>query len=183
MGGEKQVLRCQYFQDVQNVIFVIVLDNFRIKQGGVPFRLLQKMASLTWGEQRYQHLGSSLIRLKERSAAQLVSSAELIITPLLYDLHWRPISSWIKCKIALICFHTVPGAASPYLSEHSVCVCVWERERQRQRETERESVCVWERQRQTDRDRECERETETERERQTETDRECERERTQTSKL
>ena len=28
-------------------------------------------------------------------------------TPLLYNLHWLPISNWIQYKIALICFHTV----------------------------------------------------------------------------
>ena len=39
------------------------------------------------------------------------------ITPLLYDLHWLPISSRIQYKIALIYFHIVSGTAPPYLSE------------------------------------------------------------------
>ena len=39
------------------------------------------------------------------------------ITPLLYDLHWLPISSLIQYKIALIYFHIVSGTAPPYLSE------------------------------------------------------------------
>ena len=39
------------------------------------------------------------------------------VTPLLYDLHWLPISSRIQYKIALICFHIVSGTAPPYLSE------------------------------------------------------------------
>ena len=32
--------------------------------------------------------------------------------PLLYDLHWLPINSWIQYKIAFICFHIVSGIAS-----------------------------------------------------------------------
>ena len=39
------------------------------------------------------------------------------ITPLLFDLHWLPTSSWIQYKIALTCFHIVSGSAPPYLSE------------------------------------------------------------------
>ena len=36
---------------------------------------------------------------------------------LLYDLHWLPISSWIRYKIGLIAFHVVSGTALPYLSQ------------------------------------------------------------------
>ena len=39
------------------------------------------------------------------------------ITPLLFDLHWLPISSRIQYKIALTCFRIVSGTAPPYLSE------------------------------------------------------------------
>ena len=39
------------------------------------------------------------------------------IIPLLSDLHWLPISSRIRYKIALTCFHVVSGRAPPYLSE------------------------------------------------------------------
>ena len=39
------------------------------------------------------------------------------ITPLLYNLHWLPISNLIQYKIALICFLIVSGTAPPYLSE------------------------------------------------------------------
>ena len=39
------------------------------------------------------------------------------ITPLLYDLHWQPISSRIQYKITLICFLIVSCTAPPYLSE------------------------------------------------------------------
>ena len=39
------------------------------------------------------------------------------ITPLLYDLHWLPISSLIQYKIALIYFHIVSGTAPPYLKD------------------------------------------------------------------
>ena len=39
------------------------------------------------------------------------------ITPLLFDLHWLPISSQIQYKIALTCFHIIFGSAPPYLSE------------------------------------------------------------------
>ena len=37
-------------------------------------------------------------------------------TPLLFDLHWLPISSRIKYKIALTCSHIVSGTAPLYLS-------------------------------------------------------------------
>ena len=36
------------------------------------------------------------------------------IPPLLYSLHWLPVSSRIQYKIALICFHIVSGIASLY---------------------------------------------------------------------
>ena len=39
------------------------------------------------------------------------------ITPLLFDLHWLLISSWIQYKIALTSFHTVSDTAPPYLPE------------------------------------------------------------------
>ena len=39
------------------------------------------------------------------------------ITPLLFDLHWLPISNRIQYKIALICFHIISGTAPLYLSE------------------------------------------------------------------
>ena len=38
-------------------------------------------------------------------------------TPLLFILHWLPISSRIQYKIALSCFHIISGTAPPYLSE------------------------------------------------------------------
>ena len=41
----------------------------------------------------------TLIKFKGWSAAQLTSAAESAhITPLLFDLHWLPISSWIQCS-------------------------------------------------------------------------------------
>ena len=39
------------------------------------------------------------------------------VTPLFFGLHWLPISSRIQHKIALTCFHIVPGTAPPYLTE------------------------------------------------------------------
>ena len=39
------------------------------------------------------------------------------ITPLLFDLHWLPISNRIQYKTALTCFHIITGTAPPYLSE------------------------------------------------------------------
>ena len=39
------------------------------------------------------------------------------ITPLLFDLHWLPISSRIQHKIALTCFNIISGTAPPYLSK------------------------------------------------------------------
>ena len=38
------------------------------------------------------------------------------ITPLLFDLYWLPISSWILYIIALTCFLVVSGTAPLYLS-------------------------------------------------------------------
>ena len=38
------------------------------------------------------------------------------ITPLLFDLNWLPISSWIQYKIALTCFHIISGTAPPFTS-------------------------------------------------------------------
>ena len=40
-----------------------------------------------------------------------------VIAPLLFDLHWLPISSQIQYEIALTCFHISFGSAPPYLSE------------------------------------------------------------------
>ena len=58
----------------------------------------------------------SLTKSREWSTAQLVSSTKLQnsahITPLLFDLHWLPISSQIQYKIALSCFHIVSGSSS-----------------------------------------------------------------------
>ena len=42
------------------------------------------------------------------------------ITSLLFDLHWLPISSRIKYKIALTYFHIVSGTAPPYISTLSL---------------------------------------------------------------
>ena len=39
------------------------------------------------------------------------------IIPLLFDLHWLPISSRIQYKVALTCFLIIFGTAPPYLSE------------------------------------------------------------------
>ena len=39
------------------------------------------------------------------------------ITPLLFDLHWLPISSWIQYKIAFTCFHNISGTVPLNLSE------------------------------------------------------------------
>ena len=41
----------------------------------------------------------ALIKFKGWSAAQLASAAKSAhVTPLLFDLHWLPISSWIQCS-------------------------------------------------------------------------------------
>ena len=39
------------------------------------------------------------------------------ITPLLFNLHWLPISSQIQYKTVITCFHIVSSTALPYLSE------------------------------------------------------------------
>ena len=58
----------------------------------------------------------SLIKSREWSTAQLASFFAHI-TPLLFDLHWLPISNRIQYKIALDCFNIVYGTAPQYLSE------------------------------------------------------------------
>ena len=53
------------------------------------------------------------------SAARLIFrvSKHEHISPLLYRLHWLPISLRIQFKISTICFNIVSGSAPPYLSE------------------------------------------------------------------
>ena len=38
-------------------------------------------------------------------------------TPLLQQLHWLPISEWIKYKTACMCYNAITGSAPSYLSE------------------------------------------------------------------
>ena len=38
-------------------------------------------------------------------------------TPLLQQLHWLPISEWIKYKTACTCYNAITGSAPSYLSE------------------------------------------------------------------
>ena len=67
-------------------------------------------------------LGFSLIKFRViNCSARLICKApkSVHITPLLYDLHWLPISSWIQYKITLNCFYIVSGTAPPYLSLYS----------------------------------------------------------------
>ena len=68
--------------------------------------------------------GSSQVLLDEiqrviNCSARLIykDSKSAHITPLLFDLHWLPISSRIQYKIALTCYHIISGTAPPYLSE------------------------------------------------------------------
>ena len=37
-------------------------------------------------------------------------------TPLLQQLHWLPISEWIKYKTACMCYNTITGSAPSYIS-------------------------------------------------------------------
>ena len=67
-------------------------------------------------------LSDSLIRrlqLLQNSAARLVARSRINkhITPVLYDLHWLPISQRIKFKILVITFKILHGSAPLYVSE------------------------------------------------------------------
>ena len=55
----------------------------------------------------------------QNSAASLIFRAPFRqpTTPLLYQLHWLPVSERIKYKIGCICFHVVNGTAPSYISE------------------------------------------------------------------
>ena len=77
------------------------LDYCNALLAGSPQVLLEKF-------QRVINCSARLIYKASKSAH---------FTPLLFDLHWLPITSRIQHKIALTCFHTVSGTASPYLSE------------------------------------------------------------------
>ena len=69
------------------------------------------------------HAGCPQVLLDKIQSDKLLSSPHLQsfksahITPLLFDLHWLPISSRIQYKIALTCFHIISGTvASPLFS-------------------------------------------------------------------
>ena len=80
--------------------FVITFSGF-LFSSGCPQVLLDKI-------QRVINCSARLIYKASKPAH---------ITPLLFDLHWLPISSQIQYKIALTFFHIISGTASPYLSE------------------------------------------------------------------
>ena len=73
----------------------------------------------------YSELHNLLQQVDSKDKFLINCSARLIckasksahITPLLFDLHWLPISSRIQYKIALTCFHVISGTAPQYLSE------------------------------------------------------------------
>ena len=56
-----------------------------------------------------------VINCSARLVYKAPKSAQM--TPLLFDLHWLSINSWIQYKTALTCSHIVSGTAPLYLSE------------------------------------------------------------------
>ena len=55
----------------------------------------------------------------QNTAARLILRAprHQNCTPLLQQLHWFPISEWIKYKTACMCYNAITGSAPSYLSE------------------------------------------------------------------
>ena len=55
----------------------------------------------------------------QNTAARLILRAPCHqnCTPLLKQLHWLPISEWIKYKTACMCYNAITGSAPSYLSE------------------------------------------------------------------
>ena len=55
----------------------------------------------------------------QNSAARLIFRAPFRqpTTPLLYQLHWLPVSERIKYKIGCICFHVVNGTSPSYIAD------------------------------------------------------------------
>ena len=65
-----------------------------------------------------QVLLDKIQRVINRSARLIYKASKSAhITPLLFDLHWLAVSSWIQYEIALTCFHIVSGTAPPYVSK------------------------------------------------------------------
>ena len=66
---------------------------------------------------------NSVIQLMQKvqnTAARLILRApryQNCGTPLLQQLHWLPISEWIKYKTACMCYNAITGSAPSYLSE------------------------------------------------------------------
>ena len=92
------------FEDTQTLVSSLLLSRLDYRNAllaGSPQVLLDKI-------QRVINCSARLICKAPKPAH---------IIPLLYDLHWLPIGSRIKYKIALICFHIVSGTAHPYLFE------------------------------------------------------------------
>ena len=55
----------------------------------------------------------------QNTAARLILRAprHQNCTPLLQQLHWLPVSEWIKYKTACMCYNAITGSAPSYLSE------------------------------------------------------------------
>ena len=97
----RQYLSVEATKTLVSSLVLSRLDYCNAVLAGCPQVLLDKI-------QRVINCSARLIYKASKSAH---------ITPLLFDLHWLPISSRIQYKIVLTCFHIVSGTASPYLSE------------------------------------------------------------------
>ena len=101
IGSIRQYLSVEATKTLVSSLVLSRLDYCNALLAGCPQVLLDKI-------QRVINCSARLIYKASKSAH---------ITPLLFDLHWLPISSRIQYKIALTCFHIISGTAPPYLSE------------------------------------------------------------------
>ena len=101
IGSIRQYLSVEATKTLVSSLVISMLDYYNTVLAGCPQVLLEKI-------QRVINCSALLIYKASKSAH---------ITPLLFDLHWPPISSRIQYKIALTCFHIISGTAPSYLSE------------------------------------------------------------------
>ena len=101
IGSIRQYFSVEATKTLVSSLVLSRLDYCNALLAGCPQVLLDKI-------QRVINCSAHLIYKASKSAH---------ITPLLFDLHWLPISSRIQYKIALTCFHIISGIAPTYLSE------------------------------------------------------------------
>ena len=101
IGSIRQYLSVEASKTLVSSLVLSRLDYCNAVLVGSPQVLLDKI-------QRVINCSARLIYKASKSAH---------ITPLLFDLHWLPISSRIQYKIAVTCFHSISDTAPLHLSE------------------------------------------------------------------